>query len=377
MRSTIERSHLSGIEICRAVAAFAVVIWHYEHFFQTGLSRVDIEAASRHAYPFYHLLFPFYGSGYAAVQIFWTISGVIFYWKYSAQIHQRAISLASFSLYRISRLYPLHLVTLLIVTALQFVYISTNSSPFVYVADWLHFFPHLLMASNWLPNQADSFNGPVWSVSIEILAYLAFFVTVRRFQPGLLQCVIGAVLSAGVVYFGDAIFGWPGATVFHCLQFFFSGGIIHFLTAKRTEKTLLLLCGLFCCAAIGTILARLRGIVDVNTATIWAASFAIVGACHSLPERFIPFRTLIVSAGNLTYSSYMVHFPIQLAMVLLAQFALLPRAIFYDQVAFLIYVGATFALAYASYRFLEVPAQRAIRSRETAMRLAIGSTANR
>lgn len=152
MRTTIERSHLSGIEICRAGAAFAVIVWHFGHFFQTGLSRVDFDATSRHAYPFYNLLFPFYGSGYAAVQIFWTISGVIFYWKYSEQIHQRAISLSSFSLYRISRLYPLHLLTLLIVAVLQFVYISKNSTPFVYVADWLHFFPHLLMASNWLPN---------------------------------------------------------------------------------------------------------------------------------------------------------------------------------------------------------------------------------
>lgn len=179
------------------------------------------------------------------------------------------------------------------------------------------------------------------------------------------------------MYLGDATFGWPGATVFHCLQFFFSGGVIHFLTMKRTERSLLLLCGVFCGVALGIILARLRGIVEVNTGTIWAASFAIVGACHSLPERFIPLRALIVSAGNLTYSSYMVHFPVQLALVLLAQFAMLPRDIFYGQLAFLLYVGITFGLAYASYRFLEVPAQRAIRSREKAMRLAIGLTPNR
>src|SRR5258708_1845985 len=185
MSGMTERVHLSGIEICRAVAAFAVVVWHFGHFFQSGLSRVDIDPASRHAYPFYSVLFPFYGSGYAAVQIFWTISGVIFYWKYSAEIHRRMISLSTFSLYRISRLYPLHLVTLLVVALLQFVYFSKNSTPFVYVADWSHFFPHLLMASNWLPNLPDSFNGPVWSVSIEVLAYLAFFLVVRFFRPSL------------------------------------------------------------------------------------------------------------------------------------------------------------------------------------------------
>jgi peptidoglycan/LPS O-acetylase OafA/YrhL len=377
MSGMTERVHLSGIEICRAVAAFAVVVWHFEHFFQSGLTRVDIDPASRHAYPFYSVLFPFYGSGYAAVQIFWTISGVIFYWKYSAEIHRRMISLSTFSLYRISRLYPLHLVTLLVVALLQFVYFSKNSTPFVYVADWSHFFPHLLMASNWLPNLPDSFNGPVWSVSIEVLAYLAFFLVVRFFRPSLLQCVIGAVLARGAVYLGDATFGWPGATVFHCLQFFFSGGIIHFLTRKKTERSLLLLCCIFSFVALAVAGARLHGLIEVNTDTILAASFAIVGAFHSIPERFIPFRAAIASVGNLTYSSYMVHFPIQLAMVLAAQFAMLPRDVFYERIAFLFYIAITFGLAYVSYRFLEVPAQRAIRSGGKAARWKVmGATPN-
>ena len=359
---SIDREQLSGVEICRAVAAFAVVIWHFQHFFQTGIW-VDVDAASRHVYPFYNILFPFYGSGYGAVQLFWTISGVIFYWKYSKEIYHRLIGFSTFSLYRISRLYPLHLLTLLIVAALQFVYCRANSTPFIYPADWLHFFPHLLMASNWLPNQADSFNGPVWSVSVEVLAYMAFFIAARSFHPSLVHCVIGAILAKGAVYIGDVTYGWPGTTVLHCLQYFFAGGAIHFLTAEKNEKSRLVLSTLFCCLALGIIVARLRGIIEVNSDVIWAASFAIVGAFHSFPERLIPFRALIRSAGNLTYSSYMVHFPVQLVMVLLAQSAMLSRDIFYDRIPFILYVGATFGLAYVSYRFFEVPAQRAIRFR--------------
>jgi len=361
MSRMVERVHLSGIEICRAVAAFAVVIWHFQHFFQTGLWS-ETEAASRHAYPFYGLLFPFYGSGYAAVQIFWTISGVIFYWKYSGEIHQRTISLGTFSIYRISRLYPLHLVTLLIVAFLQFLYCRENPTPFIYQTDWLLFFPHLLMASNWLPNQPDSFNGPVWSVSIEVLTYLAFFVVARSFRPGLVQCVIGAVVAKCAVDFGDATFGWSGTTVIHCLQFFFSGGVIHFLIVKKNEKQRLLMFGLFGCLALALVGARLCGMIEVNRHVIWAASFAIVGTFHSIPERLIPLRSLISTAGNLTYSSYMVHFPIQLAMVLFAQSAMLSRDVFYDRITFLIYIGATFGLAYASFRFFETPVQRALRS---------------
>jgi peptidoglycan/LPS O-acetylase OafA/YrhL len=64
----------------------------------------------------------------------------------------------------------------------------------------------------------------------------------------------------------------------------------------------------------------------------------------------------------------MVHFPVQLAMVLGAQFAMLSRDIFYDRISFVLYIGITFGLAYASYRFLELPAQRAIRSRGKTMR---------
>jgi peptidoglycan/LPS O-acetylase OafA/YrhL len=362
MSSTTDREHLTGIEICRSIAAFAVVIWHFQHVFETGLWR-DVDAASRHAYPFYKILFPFYGSGYAAVQIFWTISGVIFYWKYGTKIHQRVLNLRTFSLYRVSRLYPLHLVTLLIVALLQALYWRENSVFFIYVADWRHFFPHLLMASNWSPNQPDSFNGPVWSVSIEVAAYFAFFFLVRSFRPGVAHCVIGMILMKAAVYFGDATFGWPGSTVFHCLLFFFSGGLIHFLTLDKNEKPRLLLCGLFCCLAISVMAARLLRIVGLDSDVIWVAAFAIVGAFHSLPDRLIPCRRLINSAGNLTYSSYMVHFPIQLTMVLIAQLDLLQRAIFYSRIAFLLYIGSTFGLAWVSYRYFELPVQQAIRSR--------------
>jgi peptidoglycan/LPS O-acetylase OafA/YrhL len=362
MSDTAERVHLSGIEICRTVAAFAVVIWHFQHFFQAGLWH-DVDAASRHTYPFYGILFPFYGSGYAAVQTFWTISGVIFYWKYSARIYQRTISLRLFSLYRISRLYPLHLVTLIIVGLLQLFYHGENSTFFIYVADSVHFFPHLLMASNWFPSQADSFNGPVWSVSIEVLAYAVFFIAARSFRPGLAHCLIGTIVAKGAVYLGDATFGWPGTTVFHCLQFFFSGGIIHFLIAKRTEKFCLLLCSFFCCLAVSVIVLRLCRIIELSSDVIWAASFAIVGSLHSLPERLIPHRALISAAGNLTYSSYMVHFPVQLIMVLIVQCAMLPRDVFYSRMIFVIYIVVTFGIAWMSYRYFEVPAQQAIRAR--------------
>jgi peptidoglycan/LPS O-acetylase OafA/YrhL len=165
---------LLGLELLRFVAAFAVLIWHYRHFAYVADKPVDLV---RDRLPLYGLLRPFYEAGQYGVWVFWCVSGFIFFWKYRDAIFDRSVSGWTFFVFRLSRLYPLHIVTLIIVAILQSVYFRLNGYFFVYQNnDVHHFLLQIVMASGWGLEQGDSFDGPIWSISVEVLVYVVFFL---------------------------------------------------------------------------------------------------------------------------------------------------------------------------------------------------------
>ena len=88
----------------------------------------------------------------------------------------KKISIRTFFINRFSRLYPLHFITLLIVLILQIIYQNLNENYFVYENnDIYHLFLQLLFISNWGFEKGYSFNGPIWSVSIELIVYFIFY----------------------------------------------------------------------------------------------------------------------------------------------------------------------------------------------------------
>jgi peptidoglycan/LPS O-acetylase OafA/YrhL len=71
-------------------------------------------------------------------------------------------------------------------------------------------------------------------------------------------------------------------------------------------------------------------------------------------------RRAIEAAGKMTYSSYLIHFPIQLAIVLL--FYYVGRDVpYYSRMFVGLYFGTILSVAYVVYRFFERPAQTLIR----------------
>src|ERR1700741_4102533 len=138
---------LLGLGGLRFLATLSVLIWHYQHFAFKGDTPVDLTKAEL---PFYDLLFPFYEAGEYGVWIFWCISGFIFFWKYRNEVAERSISGWKFFVFRLSRLYPLHFVTLMLVALLQSVYSAQNGVYFVYRNnDVPHFISQFFLASDW------------------------------------------------------------------------------------------------------------------------------------------------------------------------------------------------------------------------------------
>ncbi len=147
----------------------------------TDGSHVFLESFSATKLPFYNWLYVVYKSGDLAVDLFFGLSGFIFFWLFSDNIQKQVLCASEFSIHRFSRLYPLHLVTLLWILALQ---VSSYSIgiwfDFFNGNDTRHFILTLLFASAWGLGNWRTFNTPVWSVSVEIILYAIFYVFCRN-----------------------------------------------------------------------------------------------------------------------------------------------------------------------------------------------------
>jgi peptidoglycan/LPS O-acetylase OafA/YrhL len=348
---------LVALEGLRFLSAFAILVFHYRHFFYVADKPVGLV---QERLPFYGDLHVLYDFGRYGVWIFWCISGFIFFWKYRDAIADRAIDGRQFFVLRFSRLYPLHFVTLLTVALLQTAYFNLHGCFFVYQSnDVWHFLTQLFMASEWDGKENLSFNGPIWSVSVEVLVYLWFFLMLRLTRSGWLNAVI-------VLLCLNAVLEGSGRQILLCLAFFYIGG----LAAIARQ-------------AVGA--SRYRKIVEIS-ATVAAAVIAPT-AVFVLGERlgYVDFplflsytpillfclsRNIVVphwaqatieAAGNMTYSSYLLHFPIQLVMMI--GFAVAGRPVpVYSGALLAVYLLTVLLLSYLTFRYFEAPAQRFIRA---------------
>ena len=171
---------LLGLELIRFISALSVLVWHYQHFSYVADKPIDFIQEHQ---PLYSLFSLFYVSGFYGVKIFWCISGFIFFWKYREAIASSAINYKKFFVLRFSRLYPLHIFTLLLMLALQAIYFAKKDYFFVYQNnDVPHFIYQLFLASNWGFEKGSSFNGPIWSISVEVLIYCFFFLCSSKYK---------------------------------------------------------------------------------------------------------------------------------------------------------------------------------------------------
>jgi peptidoglycan/LPS O-acetylase OafA/YrhL len=350
-------NRLIALEVLRFLSAFAILIFHYRHFFYVADKPVGLVPERL---PFYGVLHAFYDSGPFGVWIFWCISGFIFFWKYRDAIADRALDGWQFFVLRFSRLYPLHFVTLLVVALLQALYFNLHGCFFVYQSnDVWHFLTQLFMASEWDGKDSLSFNGPIWSVSVEVLVYLWFFLMLRATRAWWLNVVI-------VLLCLDAVLEGSSRQILICLAFFYAGGLA--AIARR---------------AVGT--WRYRDVVE-TCATVAAASVPLA-AVFALGDRlehadfalflgYMPIllfclsrniavphwaQAAIEAAGNMTYSSYLLHFPIQLAVMIGFTVAGRPVPV-YSGALLTVYLLTTLSLSYFTFRYFEAPAQRFIRA---------------
>ena len=139
----------------RGIAACVVVGYHLQIFFYNGLSDFYGGIAGW-----------FFRWGWTFVDLFFVISGYIFAHVYrGGALLRTGRQLGDFAVARIARLYPLHLTMLLLVAVLDWGR-AENTLPI--------FLCHLFMLQGLVPGADAGFDGPSWSISVEMLCYFLF-----------------------------------------------------------------------------------------------------------------------------------------------------------------------------------------------------------
>lgn len=349
-----EDHKILGIELLRFMSSVAVLVFHYQHFLFVGRSPVDFHLERQ---PLFGILSLFYVDGFYGVEVFWCISGFIFFWKYGRRLAEGAVSGYTFFVLRLSRLYPLHFATLLIVAALQWVYFRANGAYFVYpYNDPYHFVLQLFMASNWGLQLGDSFNGPIWSISIEVLVYTLFFLSLRYVSssPLFLACLA----AAGALV---QLFKLSGHPFFNCVMFFYLGcltAVVHqrFAGTARARR----FANIICISWMVLVLAATHFLtVKANYFLVLFVPPLILFCVMAIPSPGWVER-ILVPAGNMTYASYLLHVPLQLATVLVCAWAGIGIP-FYNSLFLISFLVVTLALSHWTYEYFEMPAQKWLR----------------
>lgn len=347
------RKRLLPLDSLRGIAACVIAFfWHFQHF---GYTSGDP------AQPFFNVFGYFYLRGWNLVDFFFVLSGFVIMYSYSDKLLHGHITFRNYLVKRLSRIYPLHFITLCLVAILQIAFFAWGLKSFVYENNNLfHFFLNLLLLQRGLFDLGYSFNGPAWVISLLVYMYILFyFVTVKarnnRYVAFLCLMLLGFVILKN---------GWPDRDIARAMIGFFSGcltyGIYTMIQSQSKPRNFTM--WIAAAFALGIVVDAKAGL----------SSFIVFG--HSVPFMVWPALVLIalnvpliarylsvaplVYLGRISYSIFLIHFPVQFVIFFLGNYYGFDLHSIY---LFFVYVLSVLLLAGLSKKYLEIPLQNIIR----------------
>tara|TARA_B100001093_G_scaffold496809_1_gene542959 strand:+ start:4377 stop:5468 length:1092 start_codon:yes stop_codon:yes gene_type:complete len=355
----IKRFYL--LDFARGIAALCVVIWHYNHFYYLqGINLPDNFIKSQQ--PFYKVLWLFYENGNNAVLFFFCLSGFIFFWLYLKNIKENRISSKEFFLLRFSRLYPLHFLTLLFVAIFQYLFLYLNGNFIVYpFNDLKHFILNIFLISHWGFQDGWSFNAPIWSVSMEFFVYCFFFI-LAKIKLGKLWHIVIILLLAYLISKFSLNFG---IVIF----FFFIGGGSFLIYEKINTEYKYLINNFYTIFFLFLTIFIIIFLFNFFTLKNKVYEIGYLGLIFSLLILTLAFLQnikinlgkKISMIGDLTYSIYLIHFPLQLTIIGTLQY--IGYEFNLEKKFFIIFFILLLFISYLTYNYFEVPSQKYFRKK--------------
>jgi peptidoglycan/LPS O-acetylase OafA/YrhL len=333
------------------------------------------------------------------VDFFFVLSGFVMFHSYGQKLHALT-GVFRFLWLRIGRLYPLHLVFVLVFLLFEcakFVAekrfgIVADKPPFT-VNSGYALFTNLLLIHSLGVHNSLTFNYPSWSISTEFYAYVLFAV-VRSLLPDLRYFIVAAIviviasvatlLDVNVVSLANAGFDWG---FFRCCGGFFLGTLVYCIYSHSRAEG----CNYARAAGSFWVSPLVFAVTIVVLSSVdpdgrWTYVLPLLSGCVILSIVMVPqpvMQSLLSSRpltwlGRVSYSLYMVHAAIAWVTTQILTIVLkYPKTVLVDGHgaatppavglgALAVYVSIVLVLSHFTYQLIEEPWRK--RSRRLAER---------
>ncbi len=339
---------LTGI---RGVAALYVIVLHY-------FAPLPLRS---------HLLC-FFGHGYLAVDLFFSLSGFVMALNYSGMFINgvRLSGYIRFLSRRMARIYPLYVVALLVATALS----AYGYLPLYGASVKATFWSNLFLIQNW--GRWASMDYPAWSISAEWFAYIVFpFVLQPIFHSrswtwsATILCSAGLCALTAFSYFHA---GWPDLlnrssgplSLVRCFAEFCLGMIAYRTTLTSSGQTVKRSSWMTYVVMLAIIvLLAFRG-TDLLVALLfpWVV-FSLNGSATRISR--LLGSPPVEYLGLLSFSLYLIH-PLLTGPLNRLDLAMQGRSLSHTHsIAVGLILPILFLCSMATYHSIEVPGRRVLR----------------
>lgn len=294
----------------------------------------------------------FHTWGWAFVDLFFVISGFIFAHIY---LGGRGLGsredLASFAAARAARLYPLHMLLLILCAVLYWNEARTSLAAF---------FAHLLMLQGFVQPAAQAFNPSAWLLSVELICCAFFALSLHAGWRTLMKVTVAAILVSVCFLLLQGLPGgpWNQDLVMRGLLGFFMGQMLWRRRVQLRKVTAPVLVAVIM-LGIAIAMGPWSPLLSLNL-LVWPA---MVLLALRIPLLESP---ALLWLGDRSYAIFLVHVPL-LDLVLRITGKLGGSAPVILG-ATLLYGAALLFVSELFYRLADVPTRRLVRARGLDMR---------
>jgi len=345
----------------RGMAAICVALFHCPDFFGKN--------------------FLFFDWGWINVDLFFLISGIVMSHVYERRIEHGLTTFTEFLSHRIARLWPMHIFAMLTILVIDIVHYYLFHK---HMMDWnaplYTFLLNLILLQNIglytsASLQGHTWDENAWSLTPEITANLVWFYFLARKRLSSKLLITVALIFAVLQYnLTDSLSGLIlNSNLIRCTISYALGCLLyrHFIANAAlksparpwSDLAALALSALIVCIILN--LALWHSLIFNHWDWILVLFvFPAITLCalqHDTVLNRILSSRLFVFLGSISYSVYLLH--VQVGMLIRGVSKHLLKSAPQTPYAGVIYVLLTIGLATLTYKFIEIPARKALRDR--------------
>lgn len=352
----VSQQRFDVLDALRGLCALLVVFFHLP--------------VSSHLHPL-----PLFRHGYLFVDFFFVLSGFVIAHAYGGRLGS-VRDVGPFLAKRIGRVWPLHAVMLAAFIGIELARLwfhIDSATPFTRDRSVEAIFTNLFLIQSFDIHDYLTWNGPAWSISVEMGAYV-LFAAIMVLAPRRFAIVSLVIIAAGALIvltqsprFMNTTynFGFPRAA-----YGFFLGCLVHRVWLKTPPMFSPVVAGwlqALCLVVVGAYVSYADGPWTVVAPLFFAVAIWIFAEERGLVSRVLSVRPML-ALGHWSYSIYMVHmFVITLMLIVARKLHLMPggRRIDFgspwlNDLFALAVIGVIIGLSVLTYRFVEIPGRDAV-----------------